>query len=67
MKKTVEGSIAWAKGEPPRIRGPWESAICELAEKGDARFIDILREHVASGVIRSPRAINILNGDGDAN
>lgn len=66
MKAIVEGSIAWAKGEPPRIRGPWESAIVELAEKGDARFIAILREHVENGVIRSRRAKEAL-GAADAN
>lgn len=62
MKGVGEGSIVWAQGEPPAIRGPWESAIIELAEKGDPRFVRILREHVAKGVIRSERARAVLEG-----
>lgn len=66
MKAIVEGSTVWAKGEPPRIRGPWEAAIINLAEAGDARFIAILREHVENRVIRSERAKAAL-GMSDAN
>lgn len=62
MRGMQAGSISWAQGEPPRIRGPWESAICELAASGDPRFVRILREHVESGVIRSERANAIIEG-----
>ena len=34
----------------------WEKAVIELAERGDARFVEILRRHVERGVIRSDRA-----------
>ncbi|WP_407280585.1 hypothetical protein U5817_09895 [Aromatoleum evansii] len=56
VAKPQIGDTGWARGEPPFVRGPWESAIIELAEKGDPRFIAILQEHVANGVIRSERA-----------
>jgi len=59
--------IAWANGEPPRIRGPWEAAIIELAEAGDPRFVAILREHIAKGAIRSERARAVFEGVCDAN
>lgn len=63
MKAISAGSTSWASGEPPSIRGPWESAIIGLAEKGDPRFIDILRKHVRNRVIRSERAMRAL-GEG---
>lgn len=57
MKRAEEGA-AWAKIPPPGgARGSrWEVAIIELAEAGEPRFVKILAEHVASGVIVSPRA-----------
>lgn len=58
--------LRWAKIPPPLIRGPWESAIIELAEAGDPRFVEILREHVAKGTIRSPRARAVFEGASDA-
>lgn len=51
------GSLSWASQAPaPGCRGPWESAIIKLAEQGDQRFVRILAEHVANGVIRGERA-----------
>ena len=49
---------AWAKTPPPGgSRGSrWEAAILDLAEAGEPRFVKILAEHVARGVIVSPRA-----------
>ena len=42
---------------PGGARGSrWEDAILELAEAGEPRFVKILAEHVARGVIVSPRA-----------
>lgn len=54
---------AWADEPPPRgATGTlWEKHIIELAEAGDPRFIDKLRKHVASGVIRSERALAVLS------
>lgn len=54
---------AWADEPPPRGAAGtlWEKHIIEMAEAGDARFIDILRKHVASRVIRSERALAALN------
>lgn len=54
---------AWAKTPPAygAAGSIWERMIIELAEAGDARFIDILRKHVASRVIRSERALAALN------
>ena len=49
---------AWAE-EPPAGGASgtaWEKAVIELAERGDARFVEILRRHVERGVIRSERA-----------
>ena len=49
---------AWAE-EPPAGGASgtaWEKSIIELAECGDARFVEILRRHVERGVIRSDRA-----------
>lgn len=45
----------WAKTPPPGgARGSrWEAAILELAEAGEPRFVKILAEHVARGVIVS--------------
>lgn len=61
MQSIGAGSTKWAEGQPPRIRGPWESAIIELAEQGDARFVKILGDHVAAGVIKSERAKKALS------
>lgn len=66
MKAIVEGSTAWAKGDPPFIRGPWESAIIELAEKRDPRFVKILGDHIKAGTIRSERAVKAFKGAKDA-
>lgn len=55
------GSTKWATGSPPHIRGLWETGIIELAERGDSRFIAILREHVKRGTIRSERALAALH------
>ena len=54
---------AWAKTPPAygAAGSVWERMIIELAEQGESRFIDILRKHVASGVIRSERALATLN------
>lgn len=60
MRTIVEGSTEWAKGAPPFIRGPWESAIIELAERGDARFVKILGDHIKAGTIRGDRAVKAL-------
>lgn len=38
----------------------WERTIIELAEAGDSRFVDILRRHVASGLIKAKRAVDAL-------
>ena len=53
-----EDFTAWAKTPPAGgARGSrWEAAILELAEAGEPRFVKILAEHVARGVIVSPRA-----------
>lgn len=61
MKRAEEGA-AWAKTPPPGgARGSrWESAILELAEAGEPRFVKILAEHVSRGVIASPRATAAL-------
>lgn len=56
VAKPNAGGTSWAEGDAPMIRGPWESAIIGLAESGDERFVEILRGHVAKGVIRSERA-----------
>lgn len=54
---------AWAKTPPAygAAGSVWERMIIELAEQGEPRFIDILRKHVASRVIRSERALAALN------
>ena len=54
---------AWADEPPPRGAAGtlWEKHIIELAEAGDPRFIEKLRKHVASRVIRSERAIAVLH------
>lgn len=54
---------AWAKTPPAygAAGSVWERMIIELAEQGESRFIDILRKHVASRVIRSERALAALN------
>lgn len=60
---------AWADEPPPRGAAgtPWEKHIIELAEAGDLRFIEKLRRHVASGVIRCERARAVLErADSDA-
>ncbi len=55
------GSTKWATGSPPHIRGPWETGIIELAERGDSRFLAILREHVKRGTIKGERAMAALH------
>lgn len=57
-----QDGTAWAKTPPPGgARGSrWESAILELAEAGEPRFVKILAEHVSRGVIASPRATAAL-------
>jgi hypothetical protein len=55
----LTGSVSGTKraeGSPPHVRGPWESEIIDLAERGDDRFIEILRGHVERGVIKGARA-----------
>lgn len=54
------GSTKWATGSPPHIRGPWETAIIELAERGDSKFVAILRDHVKRGTIKGERALAVL-------
>lgn len=54
---------AWAD-EPPACGAggtAWEKAVIELAEKGDSRFVEVLRRHVERGVIRSGRALAVLS------
>lgn len=63
MRGIEAGSTAWAQGEAPRIRGPWETAIIELAEAGDERFRKILAEHIRTWVIRSVRAQKVFLND----
>lgn len=64
---STKGPLHWATEPSPAheksgFKGSdWESAIVQLAEASDARFIDILRKHVAAGVIRSERALAALN------
>ena len=61
---STKGALHWATPahEKSGFKGSaWESAIVQLAEASDARFIDILRKHVAAGVIRSERALAALN------
>lgn len=56
--------VAWAKTPPVTVKGSaWELRIIELAEAGRAPFVEILRQHVAAGVIRSERAKAVLNAD----
>ena len=57
-----QDGTALAKTPPPGgARGSrWESAILELAEAGEPRFVKILAEHVSRGVIASPRATAAL-------
>ena len=60
---------AWSDEPPPRGAAGtlWEKHIIELAEAGDPRFIEKLRKHVASGVIRCERARAVLERvDSDA-
>lgn len=60
--------ISWATSPSPahernnRNGSAWESAIVELAEAGETQFVEILRGHVQSGVIRSERAAAALQG-----
>ena len=55
--------MAWAKKPPAqRFREHWEKAIVDLVASGDERFRPILSRHIESGVIRSERAIAVLNG-----
>lgn len=66
MKTTDAGSVAWAKTPPaPGRRMHWETAIVELAEQGDPRFVRILAEHVERGVIVSARAAAVIHGQAD--
>jgi len=57
MSRPDDGT-AWAKIPPAGgVRGSrWEQNLLELAEAGDARFIEILRGHIQAGAIRSERA-----------
>lgn len=56
---------AWAETPPPggAAGSHWERNIVELAAAGDPRFVKILRQHVERGVIRSPQAQAVLNGE----
>lgn len=55
--------MAWAKKPPAqRFREHWEKAIVGLVESGDERFLPILEMHVQPGVIRSERAMAIIEG-----
>ena len=64
---SAKGPMHWASEPSPAHEksgfsgSAWESAIVGLAESGDVRFVDILRKHVASRVIRSERALAALN------
>lgn len=60
------GGTTWAEGDPPVIRAAWETAIIELAESGDRRFVEFLRKHVTNSVIRSERARAVFEGARDA-
>lgn len=60
MKGIDAGSTSWASGEPPRVSTYWEGSIIDLAEKGDTRFVEILRKNVQRGVIKSERAHKVL-------
>lgn len=69
MKPTgQQDPIAWARHPSPahisngRKGSQWETAIVTLAEQQDPRFVEILRGHIASGVIRSERAKEALCG-----
>ena len=59
-KRMTRGKEFTAWADEPPLRGAagtlWEKRIIELAEAGDARFVEILRRHVERGVIRSDRA-----------
>jgi hypothetical protein len=58
--------VAWALTPPaPGRRMHWETAIVELAEQGDPRFVRILAEHVERGVIVSARAAAVIHGQAD--
>lgn len=55
--------LGWARKPPASgYRQHWEKAICDLAASGDERFLPILESHVQSGVIRSERAMAIIEG-----
>lgn len=58
--------LSWAKTPPTygAAGSVWERMIIELAEAGDARFVAILRDHVAAGVIRSERGHAVLETGG---
>lgn len=56
--------IDWARFPPAHgRRDPWERAICDCVERGDVRFVQILRMHIGQGVIRSDRAVKLLSAD----
>ncbi len=63
--RRIDGT-AWACTPPAgEARGTqWEKLVIELAESGDQRFLQILAEHVALGVIRSERARRALEAAG---
>lgn len=65
MSAPQAGGTSWAETPPPggARGGLWERSIIELAEQGERRFVRILAEHVAAGVIRSERAKAVLNAD----
>ena len=57
--------LAWARVKPASAEA-WEASICELAAAGDERFLAILSDHWAAGLIRSARARQILMPTHDA-
>ena len=63
ISSQAAGSTAWALTPPAAgKRGPWETAIIDLAEQGEPQFVRILAEHVERGVIVSARAAAVING-----
>lgn len=60
--------LMWARSPSPAHEkngfqsSAWEKAIVDLASAGDSRFVEILREHIDAGVIRSERAKTVIGG-----